>query len=237
MMKARFWSILIIAMLLFTTPALASETVTVLGEGLVYMDADQATFYVGVRETGDDVMFAQSAVNERIANIIATFENLGIEKKDMATNSINIYPSYDYSEKGEKITGYTAYNSICVMTKNIDKVGEYIDAAFAAGANTLDSVTFSASDTSDASKKALTLAVKSARDKAEVLAEAAGMKITGVYEINEQSAYSYENGMLRYAEAASNDTAAIGTQVMTSQLQVCANVSVTYTMTPVQPAG
>lgn len=232
-MKTRLWAILAVVMLLFATPALATETVTVIGEGLVYMDADQATFYVGVRETGDDVMFAQNAVNERIANIIAAFEGLGIEKKDMATNSINIYPTYDYSEKGEKITGYTAYNSICVMTKNIDKVGEYIDAAFAAGANTLDSVNFSASDTSEASKKALTLAVKSARNKAEVLAEAAGMKITGVHEINEQSAYSYGNGMLRYAESAAMDAVA-GTQVMTSQLQVCANVSVTYTMAPVE---
>ena len=151
----------------------------------------------------------------------------------MATNSINIYPEYDYSSRGEEISAYTANNSICVLTKDIDKVGEYIDAAFAAGANTLDNVVFSASDTTEASKQAMSLAVKSARDKADVLAAAAGMKVMGVMEITEQAAYSYGNGMLRYAETAAMDMAA-GTQVLTSQMQVCANVSITYNMEPAE---
>lgn len=232
-MRTKFLSILLVLMLVLCGSAMAAQTVTVQGEGVVYMDADQATFYVGVRETGEDVMFVQNAVNERIASIIDAFIELGIDKKDMATNAINIYPEYDYSSIGERITGYTAYNSICVLTKDIDKVGEYIDAAFAAGANTLDSVNFSASDTTKASKQALQLAVKSAKDKADVLAAAAGMEVGDVVSITEQSAYSYGNGMLRYAVAESTDMAA-GTQVMTSQLQVCANVNVTYTMVPVE---
>lgn len=229
-MKYKVFTVFLALMLVLCVPAFAAGTVTVQGEGLVYMDADQATFHIGVRESGDDVMYVQNAVNERIAKIIDAFIGIGIEKKDMATNSINIYPVYDYTETGEKISGYSAYNSIRVLTRDINKVGEYIDAAFAAGANTLDSIDFSASDTTDASKQALTLAVKSARDKADVLAAAAGMKVTGVQQINEQAAYSYGNGMLRYAESAAKDAA--GTQVLTSQLQVCANVSVTYTMEP-----
>ena len=232
-MRMRIFALAVALIMILALPAMATETVTVNGEGLVYMDADQATFYVGVRETGEDVMYVQNAVNQRIAEIIAAFEKIGIEKKDMSTNSINIYPVYDYSESGEKISGYSAYNSICVLTKDIARVGEYIDTAFANGANTLDSVNFSASDTTEASKQALKLAVKSAKDKAEVLAEAAGMEITGVQTINEQSAYSYGNGMLRYTESATMDMAA-GTQILTSQLQVCANVSVTYTMQQVE---
>ena len=229
-MKQKFVILAMITMFVLAVPAaFAAQTVTVQGEGLVYMDADQATFYVGVRETGKDVMFVQNAVNERIDSIISAFTEIGISKKDMATNSINIYPVYDYSESGEEISAYTANNSICVLTKDIDKVGQYIDAAFAAGANTLDSVVFSASDTTEASKQALALAVKSARDKADVLAEAAGMEVVEVLEISEQSAYSYGNGMLRYSESVAADAAA-GTQVLSSQMQVCANVSITYSM-------
>lgn len=231
-MKIRMLCCLMALLMLFSTSALAGETVTVQGEGLVYLDADRASFYVGVRENGEDVMFVQNAVNERIANVINVFTQMGIDKKDMATNAISIYPVYDYSDGGEKITGYTAYNSICVQTGEIDRVGEYIDAAFEAGANTLDSVDFSAVDTSEASKQALQLAVKAARDKADVLAEAAGMKVVSVESIVEQSGYSYGNGLFRYAESASTNDAA-GTQVITSQLQVCANVSVTYEMEPV----
>jgi len=232
-MKMRILALVVVLIMVLALPAMASGTITVNGEGVVYMDADQATFFVGVRETGEDVMYVQNAVNQRIAEIITAFEKIGIEKKDMSTNSINIYPVYDYSESGEKISGYSAYNSICVLTKDIAKVGEYIDTAFANGANTLDSVNFSASDTTEASKQALKLAVKSSKDKAEVLAEAAGMEIIGVEAINEQSAYSYGNGMLRYAESAAMDMVT-GTQILTSQLQVCANVSVTYSIQPVE---
>ena len=232
-MKKRCFAAVIFMLFVICMPALATETVTVQGDGVVYLDADQATFYVGVSETAEDVMIVQNAVNERIDSIIATFEKIGVEKKNMATNAINIYPVYDYTETGDRITGYTAHNSLCIQTDQIDKVGEYIDAAFAAGANTLDSVNFSAKDTSEASKQALRLAVKAAKDKAEVLAEAAGMQLGDVEQITEQSAYSYGNGMFRYTEAASEDKAA-GTQVLTSQFEVCASVSVTYCMLPLE---
>lgn len=232
-MSKKLLAAIVAIMMILCASAIAAETVTVQGEGVVYVDADRASFYVGVRKTGADVMFVQNSVNENISKIIAAFTEIGIEKKNIATNSINIYPVYDYTEAGEQISGYTAYNSICVQTDKIDKVGEYIDAAFAAGANTLDGVNFEAADTTEASKQALKLAVKSAKDKAEVLAEAAGMELGNVESITEQSAYSYGNGMLRYAESAVADTA-YETQVLTSQLQVCASVSVTYNMVPLE---
>lgn len=228
-MKLKLWSCMLALLLgvTFAAGAMAEEGVlTVQGNGAVHMDADRATITVGVREIADDVMAAQSLVNEKIDAILKQLTDMGVNMQDIYTDSINIYPKYDYSASEEKIVGYTAYNSISATTDDIDNVGTYIDAAFAAGANTLDNVVFSASDSQDAAYQALELAVKDASEKAKVLAEAAGMQLGGIVEIEEQSSYSYNSPTFRYA-ASSADSAA-GTQVIASQLQLSATVSVKY---------
>ena len=231
-MKSKFLCALLALMLTFAVAfgALAADAIpslTVQGNGVVYMDADQATITVGVRETADDVMAAQSSVNEKISAVIQALTELGIASEDMYTNSINIYPNYDYSSSDEQIVGYTAYNSISALTSDVANVGTYIDAAFAAGANTLDNVEFSASDTDAASEQALKLAVEDATAKAQVLAEAAGMDVWYILSIQEGASYNYGNPTIRYAEMSASDGAA-GTQVIASQLQVSATVSMTF---------
>ena len=228
-MKLKLWSCMLVLLLAVTlvAGAMAEEGIlTVQGNGVVHMDADRATITVGVREIADDVMAAQSLVNEKIDAILKRLTDMGVNMQDIYTDSINIYPNYDYSASEEKIVGYTAYNSISATMDDIDNVGTYIDAAFEAGANTLDNVVFSASDSQDAAYQAVELAVKDASEKSKVLAEAAGMQLGGIVEIEEQSSYSYNNPTFRYAEA-SVDSAA-GTQVIASQLQLSAAVSVKY---------
>lgn len=206
--------------------AAEEETIlTVQGSGVVYMDADQATITLGVRETFSDVMAAQSEVNKKINAVIEVLKGMGIPKNNIYTSSISIYPNYDYSDAENKIIGYTAFNSISALTGDLEKVGEYIDAAFAAGANTLDNVAFSASDTKAASDQALTLAVQNAMDKANVLATAANMKVEYIQEISESMNYGSVNTAYRNAEKM--ESAASGsTQVMASQLQISASVTI-----------
>lgn len=227
-MNKAFYCMLVVLLLVNSVFfAFAEENETILsvqGSGVVYMDADQATITLGVRETAADVMAAQSAVNGKMAAIIDVLIEKGIEEKNLYTNTINIYPNYDYSESDNKIIGYTAYNSITALTADIDKVGAYIDSAFAAGANTLDNVQFSASDTQAANDQALELAVKNALDKANVLAKAAGMEIKLIKEIHEGTNYNSMNTAYR---ADKFESAAAGsTQVFASQLQISASVSI-----------
>ena len=112
----------------------------------------------------------------------------------------------------------------------MDKVGALIDAAFAAGANTLNGIAFSASDTESAQAESLRIAVADAKAKAEVLAEAAGLKITGIQAISDSNVYSYTNNIGNFS-ARSMDAAAgkAETVVQAAKLIVSATVSITYT--------
>ena len=110
---------------------------------------------------------------------------------------------------------------------DIDLVGKIIDTALEAGANTLNDISFSATDTKEAKEKAMRLAVEDARAKAEIYADAAGLSIFGIEDIVEQGTFSSEKGvstMFNSVEAA-GDTE---TFVQAAKLTVSSRVTITF---------
>ena len=150
----------------------------------------------------------------------------GIAEEDINTDYINIYAMYDYSAGSERITGYNANSTLAIRVKDIDRVGEVIDIAFGAGANTLNGINFSATDTTAAKEKAMRLAVADAQAKAAVLAEAAGLLIQGIEDITEQNTYSYDKGVMNNFDVA--EAAAAGTVVQAAKLTVSSSVVITF---------
>lgn len=217
-----------LCMILMGTVAQAEPTtLTVRGTGVVSVAADQAQVILGVRESNSDVLVAQSTVNEKINAICTALMAAGVEQKNIGTESLYIYANYDYSTEVEQLTGYTATNTISITVTDISKVGEYIDIAFGAGANTLDNVSFIARETDDAQKEALQLAVQSATEKAGIIAEAAGLEISSVTSISEGSDYYYygDDAGAKYSNARAEAVAdGAPTMVQASSVQVAASV-------------
>ena len=230
-MKKMFVMLLCLAILaLGTGAALAEGTkLTVSGSGTVLVESDLAVVTVGVREASTDVLVAQSTVNEKIAAIKQSLLDAGAKESEINTDSINIYANYDYSDNTEVIVGYTANNTLSVRTTDIDNVGALIDAAFAAGANTLDNVQFTVQDDSEAREQALTKAVGDARRKAEVLAAAAGLQIASIESIAESGVYTYDS-MRNYAmmDEATTESGGAGTLVQAALVSVDASVSMEF---------
>lgn len=237
MMKRMFALVLALALLCGGALAEADagyvESLNVTGTGTVYMEADRASASLGVTLSGEDLAQVQKQANEAVIAICAALQSAGISEKDISTNYIYISPRYDYSGEIEKMIGYTINNSLTITTENIDSIGAYIDAAFAAGANTFDSISFTVEDDGEARKQALELAVQDAMGKAEVIAAAAGRKLGTIIEINEgsQSGYYADNaaGGVRYAESAAGAVDA-GTTVRAAQVSVTASVQIRYAM-------
>ena len=113
----------------------------------------------------------------------------------------------------------------------MESTGSLIDAAFAAGANTLNGISFFASDTKEAETEALKIAVEDAKAKAEVLAQASGLKITGIENISESGMFSFENsiGNVSAKTMAAETAYDARTVVQAAKLIVSANVSITFT--------
>lgn len=231
-MKKMFAMLLCLAILALGTGAALAEgtTLSVTGNGTVLVESDLAIVTVGVQETSKDVLEAQSTVNEKIAAIKQALLDTGVEESEINTDSINIYANYDYSDNTEVIVGYTARNSLSVRTTDMDNVGSLIDAAFVAGANTLDNVQFTVQDDTQAREQALTMAVEDARRKADVLASAAGLQVASIERISEGGVSVYDS-MRNYAAdtvMAAEESGGAGTLVQAALVSVDATVSMEF---------
>ena len=228
-MMRKFMSILLILIfLLLPVSAYADSSITVNGAGEALVAADIAVISLGVSARDRDVLQAQAKVNEAIASIRAALTASGIPEEDINTDYINIYAMYDYREGAEELTAYNANSTLAIRVTKMDAVGQVIDTAFSAGANTLNGINFSASDTADAKEAALKAAVADAKAKAEILAESAGLTITGIESIQEGNTYSYDRGINNFAQSAKDVSS--GTVVQAAKMTVSANISITFTV-------
>ena len=196
-MKKLFALFIALMLMLAAVPAMAETKITVKGDGETRVSADTAVISLGVNARDKDVLKAQQKVNESIAAIRSALTGQGVEEENINTEFINIHAVYDYQNNQEKLAAYNASSTLAIKVTDMESVGALIDAAFAAGANTLNGISFSASDMEEAKKESLKKAVEEAKKKAEVLAQAAGLKITGIEIIAEDSVYSYENSNIR----------------------------------------
>ena len=159
----RIIAIALMMIMLLGCGALAEGTLNVTGSGTVYVAADRVSASLGISISGEDLAELQNQANERMSAICQALLDAGLEGSNISTNYLYISPRYDYSGEMEKITGYSISNSLTILTDDIDSIGSYIDAAFAAGANTFDSINFTTKDDSEAQRKALELAMDGER--------------------------------------------------------------------------
>lgn len=221
-------------MLLTLSFSIAETKITVSGTGETQVSADTAVISLGVSARNKDVLKAQQQVNEVIAAIRKALIDHGVQEENINTDYINIYAMYQYtSDDQEQIEAYNANSTLAIKVTDMESIGTLIDIAFAAGANTLNGINFSASDTEDAKAESLKKAVADARAKAEILAEATGMKITGIELISEGGVYSYSNTVGNFYAKGEFDMveeAEAGTVVQAAKLLVNATVTITFTV-------
>lgn len=204
------------------------HTVSVTGTGRVLLSPDTAALRLGVTATAKTVKEARAAAAQSMTAVLASLKLLGIADRDIQTTILSLQPVYDWQNgtNPPRLTGYTLSNGIVITIRNLDKVGEAIDGALAAGATSLDSISFRVADQAAAERQARESAMAEAKAKAGVLAAAAGVSIIGVQSISETMApVPYP---IFYGEAAGAALRDIATPVMPGTNEVSVTVAVVY---------
>ena len=228
---------------LLISPALASDTVgtnvpslyppehtiSVQGVGTVFIKPDLAQVSLGVTITRAKLSDARTDAANAMNAVIDALHQPGIGDADIETSYLNINPTWDYSSNVQRVTGYQVQNILQVNVHDLTKLGDVVDNSVAAGATTVNGITFQLSDPTSAQSQARAAAVKDARARADELASAAGVQITGVSSINETS---YSMPWPIYADATSGAVAPelAPTPVIPGNSQVTVNVSIIYTI-------
>lgn len=197
-------------------PPASADTVTVTGEGVVVAVPDRAEISAGVETRARTARAALQANATAMERVLKALRSGG--GTDVTTETVSLSTSFD--DQGSP-NGFVASN-IASATVAFDKAGSLIDAAVAAGANTISGPSASRSDADALYREALAKAVADAAERAAVLARAAGRELGRVTAIAESGA-----APVPFAAKAAADAS---TPVVSGPQQTAASVTVAYAL-------
>lgn len=170
-----------------------AQTITVVGQGSSRVKPDIAQISVGVETTADTVAEAVKENQAKMEAILAALKEAGIPEKDIQTMNFSIsfeQPPQSTPPEGGAGTGqakpqYRVSNMVNVTVRDLDKVGDVLDAVIEAGANSIWGVSFSVDDPKAAQAAARSKAVTDAQTRAQALADLSGIKLGPVMSMSE----------------------------------------------------
>jgi uncharacterized protein YggE len=161
------------------------RTINVTGTGEVTLTPDIAYVSIGVRTEGEDAANAVAENNAKSDEVVEALLASGVDDNDVQTTNFNIYPQQQYDEQGNiQDTTYIVENTVRVVVRDLETIGELLNAAVEAGANSIYGVQFDVADDEAARSQARQAAVEDAQNQAEELAEAAGVGLGRVQSIS-----------------------------------------------------
>lgn len=151
------------------------------------------------------------------------------------TSDYNASPVYTYSSGKRNFEKYEVSNRVIVHTKSIDKVGEMIDKAIAAGATNVDSLNFSVSTYDAQCNDLLGIATKKAHTRAGLVVKTLGTTLDGVKSFDVSCNANNYNQTPRFymaknmlADTAEAATGSSSTSISGGVIKIYANVNASF---------
>jgi uncharacterized protein YggE len=212
-----------------------TKTISVDATGSVKGKPDTATVQLGVEANRPTAAEAMEVVNAKAQALIGVLQEQGVEEADITTSQLSLWPQYDSSGTGRSVTSYTASNMVSAVVRDLGRAGGVIDQATkAAGEEArVHGISFSISDTTPYAAKARAEAVKRAKQQAEELAAAAGVKVgpveriaTASYDVSPPAMMARDSMAPMAAGMAAAPPVQPGTQ------EITARVTMVYELVP-----
>jgi uncharacterized protein YggE len=227
---------------------------TVTAEGRTFRAPDVAVFSAGVTTQGQTAAAALGENSRAMTEVIAALKRSGIAERDIQTSNLSINPIYSDPNRDAmlaarttgqpyvpppqpavpKIVGYQASNNVSVRQRDLKNFGKVIDTLAAAGANQINGPMFQMDNAEPALNEARLDAVRAARERAELYANATGLRIVRILSITEGGGY-YGPPPVAFLAAERGGPAPPPpppAPVQPGELQQTASVTVLYELAP-----
>ena len=207
-----------------TDTAATPHTLSITGTGRVFVTPDLGEVQLGVLVQRPTVAEASQAGAKAMTDVVAAVRTAGIPDADIQTSTLSLQPIYETKPEGgtQTIVGYQLRNGVTITVRKLDLIGQVVDGAVAAGATTIDGITFRVADPTPMQRQAREAAVADARAKADTLVRAAGTRITGIMSISESTASPV------WPSRGGATVDAAGTPVLPGTTEIDVTVSMTY---------
>lgn len=214
-------------------------TVTVTRSASVAVAPDHAILNLGVEAIASTVASARRTAAERMTAVLEVVKEAGIAEDDIATTMFEIAPETEWEEvvvtlgdetirrNQSRIVGYSVRNGIETTVRDLDTVGDVIDAAAVAAGDTfrIPQINFNTSDRGTALDQARQLAAADARRVAQLYADSFGFILGPVVEMTE---YGMGPAIRADVEFATESGYGARTPIIPGDLDVSATVQVSF---------
>ena len=194
------------------------------GQGIVKAAPDRAMLSMAAEGRARNPREAQQQSATLMTAVQKSLQDARIPKDAIRTTGYDLQQEYDYVNGKQVSRGYIARNSIEVRVDELDRAGDVLDAAVAAGATSVGGIQFDLKDRDKLEREALRLAVADARARADAAASGAGQTVDRVLRIEESRAMvSPPTPQFRMMAAAAD--VAPQTPIAAGQIEVRAEVT------------
>ncbi len=193
------------------------------GEASVRVKPDMAVINIGVTTMGKNLENVRQENASAVQRVIDELIRLGVRENDIQTLIYNVEPVYEYVDGKQVFKGYRGINTLKVIVRNTDMVGEIIDRTLSTGANTITNIRFDLSNPRGYYNRALEFAVKDAILKAQTIEKTLGVQLRQTPAAVREISYGY--GPI---EMASSIKLAAATPIVTGEIEVTARVEADF---------
>lgn len=140
---------------------------------------------------------AQMLAADKYKELAAACDAFKIKKEDLVTVGFNFGPEYVWENQRNRLAGFRSTQTLRITLRKTGDAGKFIDTVTLSskgggspkaesGVN-LNTIVWDSSKRADAETAGLADAIKAAREKADAMAKAAGVKIGGVHKLTHES--------------------------------------------------
>ena len=225
-----------------------SAILSLSAEGQSRRVPDIAMFSAGVVTQAQTAAQAIRENSERMDAVIAALKRAGIAERDIQTSAINLSPVYSNPERDAqirarqtrqpyippdqpepaRIIAYQARNTVSVRVRDLGNMGRVIDTLVEVGANEINGPNFTLEEQEAALSEARVEAVTKGRQRAELYARAAGLRVARILSISEGGGYYPVQRDIMVTGAAAGAPPPPPTPVQPGELTLGVNVSMQF---------
>jgi len=202
---------------------------------------DQIKVSVSLRAVNLDAEVAKSEVDTKSLKLFEAVKKLNVKKGDITATPLQINPAFEYEDRKKIDKGTSVNRNVDIVLKDLKKYPQLNDILVNVGITSKISSTVEVSNENELKKKALMLALKDARLKAENLAELQDKKVKDVHSISEFKTREDNSYNLRPEQRVYGQSYAVAEQrrrvpppppgiFEVGEMRVTATVYVVYTM-------
>jgi len=157
------------------------------GEAIVYETPENMNIDIPLSVKEDNYAKCAKQLTERYNKLVAEFGKIAIDKSLLQTSNYSIQENYIYENNTRKFDGYNGNITINLEKKyDVDVLNNIINVLTVSDSKPSYSVTFNLSPQQKEKMKKATIekAIADGKNKASIIAESLGLKLSAIKEIN-----------------------------------------------------